>query len=220
VVSIRADPTGVNNSSLSRSGGRITLENISLRECLAFAYDIATGRDYQLSGPGWLDAARFDIVATFPPETSRATVRAMLQTMLAERFGLKVHYENRRIKSYALVVAKGGMTLHAESAASEGAFIWGDNELTARAITMAGLADRLSGPVFNLGRPVVDMTRIKGAYDFVLKWAPEDPTVDAGSASPSIFTALREQLGLRLEARNIGFRILVVDHAEKVPTKN
>jgi uncharacterized protein (TIGR03435 family) len=90
--------------------------------------------------------------------------------------------------------------------------------MTARGITMAGLASRLSGPVFRLDRPVVDMTGIKGAYDFTLNWAPDNAAI--GHAGASIFTALRERMGLRLEARKMSFRILVVDHAEKAPSGN
>jgi uncharacterized protein (TIGR03435 family) len=84
---------------------------------------------------------------------------------------------------------------------------------------MSGLAARLSGNVFKLGRPVVDMTGMAGVYDFTLRWRSDDTAVD-GSSSPSIFTALQEQLGLKLETRKIEFRILVVDSAERVPTEN
>jgi uncharacterized protein (TIGR03435 family) len=98
-------------------------------------------------------------------------------------------------------------------------FFWGEGQLTARAISMSGLADRLSGPVFKLGRPVVDMTGIKGDYDFVLKWSSDDASASA-SSSASIFTALQEQLGLKLETRKISARILVVEHLDKVPTGN
>jgi uncharacterized protein (TIGR03435 family) len=218
-ASVRPNLTGVNGGSLSRSGGRITVENSSLRECIAFAYGIATGRDYELSGPGWLDTEKFDIAATFPPETSRDRVREMLQTLLAERFHLKTHRENRKLESYVLVVGKRGPKLREGSAGSDGAFIFGDDHVTVRSFSMSGFADRLSGPVFGLGRPVVDMTGIKGFYDFTLNWAPVDAAADSRSGA-SIFTALQEQLGLRLEPRKTTFRILVVDHADKVPTGN
>ncbi len=89
VISIRSNASGANGSSISRSGGRITLENVSLRECIAFAYGIATGGDHELSGPDWLESEKFDMVATFPAETSRDQVREMLRKALAERFGLK-----------------------------------------------------------------------------------------------------------------------------------
>jgi len=216
VASVKTNQTGANGSSISRSGGRITVEDASLRECIFFAFGIATGRDYELSGPGWLDSEQFDIVATFPPETSRERVREMLRTLLAERFALRTHYANRRLPAYALLVDKRGPKLRMESTASDGAFIWGEDQLTARAISMVGLADRLSGPVFKLERPVVDMTGIKGAYDFTLNWTLDGAPVD-GRSGASIFTALREQLGLRLEARKIVFRIVVVDHADREP---
>lgn len=219
VASVKLNAAGANDSSISRSGGRIALTNVSLRETIFFAYGIAWGRDYELSGPGWLDAEKFDMVATCPPDTSSDRVREMLQTLLAERFGLKTHFMNRKLESYALIVDKRGPKLPAESTVSDGAFIFGEDHMTARGITMAGLASRLSGPVFKLDRPVVDITGIKGAYDFTLNWAPDGVPVDWRS-SPSIFTALQEQLGLRLVARKIAFRILVVDHAEKVPSGN
>jgi uncharacterized protein (TIGR03435 family) len=219
VASVRPNQTGANGGSISRSGGRIVLENISLRECIAFAYGIADGRDYELSGPGWLDAEKFDISATFPPETSRDDIREMMRTLLAERFALKTHSENKKLASYVLVVGKRGTKLHAQSSAADGAFIFGDDHLSARAISMSTLADRLSGPVFKLGRPVVDRTGIKGVYDFTLNWTPDDAPAD-GRSRGSIFTAVQEQLGLRLEAEETMFTILVVDYAEKVPAAN
>ena len=118
-----------------------------------------------------------------------------------------------------LLVDKHGAKLHANTDGAEGAFIWGEDHLTCRAITIAGLASRLSGSAFKLGRPVVDMTGIKGAYDFTLKWSSDAALAD-GSTSPSIFTALQEQLGLRLEARKTAFSILVVDRMERTPTGN
>src|ERR1700689_272078 len=74
VASVRADRTGISGSSTSRSGGRIALDNVSLRECIMFAFSIPTGREYALVGPSWLDSEKFDIAATFPPATSRELV--------------------------------------------------------------------------------------------------------------------------------------------------
>ena len=125
VASVKPNLSEVSSSSISRSGGRITLENVTLRDCIAFAFGIATGREYELSGPGWLDSEKFDIAATFPTETSRDRVLEMLQTMLAERFALKTHREDREIEGYALVAGKGGSKLRAASASGDGAFIWG-----------------------------------------------------------------------------------------------
>jgi uncharacterized protein (TIGR03435 family) len=91
VASVKPNRTGRNGSSTERSGVRITLENVSLREWIEFACGIPDGREYELSGPAWLDSDKFDIAATAPPETSRERVRQMLQTLLAERFHLKTH---------------------------------------------------------------------------------------------------------------------------------
>jgi uncharacterized protein (TIGR03435 family) len=217
VASIKRSQITANSSSISRSGGRITLENVSLRECISFAYGIPTGRDYELEGPDWIGQEKFNIAATFPPSTSRDRVREMLRTTLAERFKLKTHQESKEIKSFALVVGKHGPRLPAVSTATDGAFVWGNGKLTARAVSMSSLADRLSGPPFKLDQPVIDMTGIKGVYDFVLSWTPDDAIAEGPG---SIFTALQEQLGLKLEARRIMSRIFVIDNAEKVPTEN
>ena len=218
-ASVKANTSGLNDSSIEQSVSRVTVRNETLRGIVFFAYGLAWGRDYALSGPAWLDAEKFDIVATFPAATSRDSVQEMMRTLLSERFGLKTHRENRKLESYVLLVDKHGAKLQANTDGAEGAFIWGEDHLTCRAITVAGLASRLSGPVFKLSRPVVDMTGIKGAYDFTLKWSSDAALAD-GQTSPSIFTALQEQLGLRLEARKTAFSIVVIDHMDRVPTGN
>jgi uncharacterized protein (TIGR03435 family) len=126
VASVRPNLTGVNGSSISGSGGsggRITLENVSLEECIFFAFDIPWGRDYELSGPGWLDEEKFDIAATFPPGTPRDRIHEMMRTLLADRFGLKIHYENRKLVSYALVLGKRGPKLQPGSTRDGGFFL-------------------------------------------------------------------------------------------------
>jgi uncharacterized protein (TIGR03435 family) len=197
-ASVKPNRTGVNGGSLKRSGGRIVFDNASLRECIAFAYGIPAGRDYELSGPAWLDSEKFDVVAVFSPETSRDGVREMLRALLAERFSVKTHRESRTLKAYTLVVARRGPKLKEAGKGGDDAFIFGEGHVTARAISMSSFADRLSGPVFKLERPVVDMTGIRGVYDLALEWAPDGASVD-GRPGTSIFTALQEQLGLKLE---------------------
>ena len=120
------------------------------------------------------------------------------------------------------VCACGGEAQTAVAPAAPGAeenLTFGDGRIIARAMSMSALADRLSGPIFKLGRPVVDMTGIDGAYDFTLRWATDTAPVDA-DAAPSLFTALEEQLGVRLETRELTVAVLVVDHAERVPSSN
>jgi uncharacterized protein (TIGR03435 family) len=220
VASVRRNDTGINGSSISRSGGRITLDNVSLRECIMFAYSIPTGREYALVGPGWLDSEKFDIVATFPSATSRELVRMMLQNLLAERFSMKAHQESRNVNAYVLVRAKGGPKLgQSPGNDDDGAFTFQEGRVTCRTISMESFADRLSGSVFHLDRPVIDKTGIVGNYDFTLEWAPDGAPPDQRSG-PSLFTALQEQLGLRLEARKIATGILVIDHLDRVPAGN
>jgi uncharacterized protein (TIGR03435 family) len=216
-ASIRPDSSGKNGSSISGIGGaagRITFDNTSLHDCITFAYGIPDGRDYELSGPAWLDTEMFDIVATFPPGTAPPAIRAMTQRMLTDRFGLEAHYETKELQTYVLTVAKGGPKLKPNTSAEEGAFIHSEERVVFRAFSMGGLASRLSSPVFHLDRPVVERTGLKGDYDFTLNWSARDST------GPSLFTAIEEQLGLRLATEKLPARILVVDNVNREPTPN
>lgn len=177
------------------------------------AYGVADGRDYLFSGPDWLDEERFDITARFATETSEHDVLLMLQSLLAERFNLVFHRETRQFSAYALVIGKGGPKLH-PAAAPQGSFKF--RALAGHAvgfsISMPALADRLSRPDFQIDRRVVDFTGLTGTFDLTLDWGGEN--------GPSIFTAIQEQLGLKLEARKIPLEVFVVDHVSRVPTPN
>jgi uncharacterized protein (TIGR03435 family) len=165
-----------------------------------------------------LDSEKFNVAATFPPETSGDLIRQMSQGFLVERFGLKTHREGKSIKAYALVVDKRRPKLTSSSNATDGVFTFREGHITARGFSMSSFADRLSGPVFKLDRPVIDMTAIKGIYDFELEWAPDNTS--CGHSGASIFTAIQEQLGLRLEARTTSVSILVVDRVNRIPSSN
>jgi len=178
-------------------------------------------KDFQLSGPDWLNSEIYDIAATMPPSTSTDQVLPMLQSLLADRFQLKLHRETKEVPMYALVVGKTGLKIkegefgHSSTSASQG-------QLTAQKIPLSKLADFLSN---QLGSPVTDMTGMKGFFDFTLEWAPDARPGEAGGASDStpgasIFTAVQEQLGLKLESRKGPVEILVIDHVEKIPTGN
>jgi uncharacterized protein (TIGR03435 family) len=216
-ASIRLNNSGKNGGSIVGGGGaagRLTFDNISLRDCITFAYGIPYGREYELSGPGWLADEMFDIAATFRPGTLRPAIQAMTQRMLADRFGLQVHYETKDLQTYVLTVAKGGPKLKPHTSAEENAFIYSEERVVFRAFGMGGLADRLSSPLFRLDRPVIDHTDLKGSYDFTLNWSARDPT------GPSLFTVIEEQLGLRLATEKVPARILIVDNVNREPTPN
>ncbi len=192
--------------------GEINYLGVTLKRLVVQAYGV---KDYQISGPDWLDTQRYDVAAKLPPNTTQQQFALMLQSLLADRFKLKVHREQKELPVYALSVAGGGPKLK-ESAAGAGA-AGGTSKtsahdvyrLTATRESMAQFADALAA---ELGKPVIDMTGLKGSYDFVFDWP-----LQSTAAIPS---ALESQLGLKLESRNSPVDFLIVDHAEKIPAAN
>jgi uncharacterized protein (TIGR03435 family) len=156
-------------------------------------------------------------------------LRQMVQQMLAERFKLAVHWEKKELPVYALVVRKGGPKLTAAKDTSGGTNTSSSNgKLTARGVTMKKLSQTLTQILGReLGRDVIDKTGLDGRYDLVLTWSPQDnsaamttPSSDNSiAAGPSIFTALQEQLGLKLESTKGQVQTLVIDHVEQ-PSAN
>jgi uncharacterized protein (TIGR03435 family) len=142
----------------------------------------------------------------------------MLGALLQDRFQLKTHDETKEMEVYRLVVAKGGPKLKRIEKATG---VSGKSTKTAEQVsartTLAGFAEYLSG---RLDRPVVDQTGLTEAYEIQLAWTPDTADAPTDSNSPSIFTAIQEQLGLRLTAGKMSVRRLVVDHIEKNPTDN
>ncbi len=196
-----------------------------MKQFVLEAYGVS--RDQLSGGPGWFDSDRFEIEAKGPDDFSQDPDRAllgsynmpkrmalMLQTLLEDRFKLKVHRETKERTVYSLVVAKGGPKLKevAPNDPSERCcWTFNSGQITARFRSMPWLADALR---MYVGAPVLDQTELKGAYDFKLEWQDErDPDPKAGPSS--IFTAVQEELGLKLEPSKGPVEILVVDHAEK-----
>lgn len=239
VASVKPAPPPSDHMMRVRMGGdpgRIDYANVSLLNLITRAYDV---KDYQVSGPGWLNSERYDVTATMPKDTPKEIVQLMMQNLLSERFHLKLHREKKDLPAYALVVAKGGPKMkQAETPAAAAPAkrgIWmGMGKLQASSVDLGMFANLLSNLV---GRPVLDMTEMKGNYDCTLEFTPDASLsmpmmkmagahAEGGegappeSAGPSIFTALQEQLGLKLEARKAPLDILVIDQAEKVPTEN
>lgn len=196
--------------------GTLTFGNASLSDCLKFAYGIVS--DAQLVGPDWIESkdVRFDIVAQAPPNTPPDRIDLMLQNLLAERLKVSVHHEAREIPRLALVVGKNGSKLArgkdagAESFAARG-------HIAGSYMPMATLATLLSR--FER-QTIIDETGLKGAFEVKLDWTPDDAIRPDDPGGPSLFTAMQEQLGLRLESRKGPLDVLVVDHAEKIPLDN
>ena len=210
----------------SAGPGQIEYRNYPLKIFIFMAYGVS---DYSLSGPDWLGSVKVDILAKLPasaaglsPKDRALIMRPMLQGLLAERFKLKVHREEKLIPGYALVVVPGGPKMHRVEIPIRGAVTPGSITGTT---TIEQIVASATGAV---GRLVRDMTGLSGNYEVNLKWTPENallavaenPSAAPDDRPPSIFTALKEQLGLRLEPREFPMQIVVVDHVERVPTEN
>jgi uncharacterized protein (TIGR03435 family) len=203
--------------------GQFVAINASMRSLLQFAFDMPDAQI--LNAPEWLGSRNFDVEAkadmavddwmrTLDSDHAKAAKEKMVQALLADRFRLVVHRETRELPVYVLVVAKGGAKLQE---AKGGAHFGGSRgEITDQGASIATLADQLSRVV---GRPVVDKTGLAGRFDLTLKWTPESGAPQADSDGPSIFTAIQEQLGLKLESAKAPVPVLVIDHVE-MPSAN
>jgi uncharacterized protein (TIGR03435 family) len=188
---------------------------ISLEGLIEYAYNINRN---EIVGPSWLGSETYDIEAKPEHPVSIAQIRQMLQTLLTDRFKLSVHTETKELPVYALVAAKNGPRLREAPADEEPSFRRTPGHIAAENQPISSFINAFRGNFFAPGildRPVIDTTGIKGRYDFTLEWAQRD--TDTG---PSLFTALQEQLGLRLVAQKGPVEILVIDHVEKVPAEN
>ena len=233
---------------------RYTATNVSIKGLIAFAYNL---QDFQLSGgPGWIASERYDVDAKVDDSRAaelrklsfwrrRDQMRLMVQSLLTDRFSLRLSHKTEMLPIYALVIAKTGAKLQeskpSENSSSgatehfgqEGEFSMSQGQLTGQGISFEGLVHLLS---WCLGRPVLDQAGLKGNYDFTLQWTPVQPraampTGPEGakpaidnepppeSSGPSIFTAIQEQLGLKLESTTGPVEVLVIDHVER-PSEN
>ena len=249
VASVKSVPSGPIRSPnggwlylgprLDWSAGRLTLQNYSLKSLIRDAYDV---KDYQVVGPKWLASEKYEIVAKAPAGTSQQQARRMVQGLLADRFQLVLHREAKDLPAYALVVGKDGHKLRTgkrnRNTSDDGlvALKIQPGRISTGEGSMEWLANQLAG---RLGRPVVDATGVKGEFPIDLNWTPGEgeegpiglPTkphpVDAGRSTPdaagnpfpSIFRAVQEQLGLKLEGRKLPTEMLIIDRVER-PSAN
>jgi uncharacterized protein (TIGR03435 family) len=232
VASIKPNNSQSGSSSSGyRPGGLYIATNVSLKSLIMESYRI---HDFQLlGGPNWLATDRFDVQARAeagaiadvaePFDPTRPTrLLLMVQSMLEDRFRLKIRRETRELPLYVLVIGSGGPKMTAAAGdKNEGI---GTNcckdgiaELNAKGVPMTHFAATLSQ---QLGRVVVDKTGLKGSFDIKLRWTPDQVTLNTRDVSgPSIFAAVQEQLGLRLESAKGPVDVIVVESAEK-PAEN
>jgi uncharacterized protein (TIGR03435 family) len=248
VASIKpAPPPDMRGMRVSSRGGPGTddpgmfrCENCAVSGLISRAFDI---RDYQLSGPDWMQNARFDVSAKIPPGATKEQFGQMLQNLLADRFKMTFHRDKKEMPVLNLVLAKNGPKFK-ESVPTEinpddpppppgppqkdangfpilpkrkGMSMSISNDRAAVSSSeeaMSEFAGMLSG---QLRLPVIDATGLTGKYDLAMTWVPGNAPDNPG---PTIYTALQEQLGLKLESKKGSVDIIVIDHLEKTPTEN
>jgi uncharacterized protein (TIGR03435 family) len=221
VASIKPNTGSPDHSGVTTDKGRISMENVTLKRCIRSAYGVPEAQI--VGGPKWIDDDRFDINAKADWPAGDRELMIMLQSLLVERFQLSFHRESKTIQGYALVVGNGGLKAK-PSAPDAGSGINSKTSARAASIeavacTMTALAKQLSQM---LHLPVADLTEANGQFDFRLEWVPDDmqqqslagsdPVVSSGS---SIFSAVQEQLGLKLESHKVPVEVFAIDHVEK-----
>jgi uncharacterized protein (TIGR03435 family) len=236
VASVKPNNSASSGSRSSSDGtnGYFKATNATLRSLILSSYRLF---DFQvIGGPDWITTARFDIEAKADraalPLREPDAISLMVQSLLEERFQLKTHTETRQLPVFTLVVAKNGTKLMPtvegrpgpgglSAGSSKSSTTAAGTEMSGSGMTISRLTNLLSGPA---GRPINDKTNLSGTYDLVLKFAPVQTVTgggDAGAESAwrSLFTALEEQLGLKLESAKGPVEVLVIDSVSK-PSEN
>jgi uncharacterized protein (TIGR03435 family) len=212
-------------------GNRFSTFNTTLMSLIGFAYDV---QDKQvIGGPDWASSDKFDIEGKpdTPGTPTTDQLRVMVKKLLADRFQLKFHNDKRELPAYVLTAGKIGPKMTKDDTNPNGLpglFFRQLGDLNVQNATMADFVHLMQSAV--LDRPVVDQTALTGKWDFELKWTPDDsqfggmgmrppPPSDAPDAPPPLFTAIQEQLGLKLDSGKAQVDVMVVDHVEK-PSPN
>jgi uncharacterized protein (TIGR03435 family) len=241
VISVKVNKAGTGGFRSMYTPIGFHMENVPIIMLIRQAYSLYNSNDDQITGlPKWAETERFDIDAKVSEEDqpklkalSREQRGEMMKALLAERFEMKAHAESREMPIYALVIAKGGLKIKEATPGAEypnapkgpdgkpagaGMMMMGRGMIRGQALPLSQLASMLTQDV---ERTVLDRTGLTGKYDFVLEWTPEEsassgpggpPTVAFIDSKPSLFTALQEQLGLKLESTRGPVPGVVVDH--------
>ena len=219
VATIKQTDPNDQNQGFHTRGHRISIENMPVINMIMFAYSVHAKQI--VDGPAWLGETRYDVdgVPDVAGEPNLAQYQEMVRKLLEERFALKFRREKREMPIYAIRVAKGGPKIAKTKAASElemdqtGDGTGSGQFMRFTANTMDNFA---LGMQYFMDRPVVNQTELAGRYDFTLKWTTDESKVSEANAGPGLFTAVQEQLGLKLEATNGMADVLVVQKVERL----
>jgi uncharacterized protein (TIGR03435 family) len=239
---LKRNVSGESGQMLDTQGQRFTARNVTIRTLILNAY---RPRSTQLAGaPSWVESDRYDLIATLPVGTTSDAGAAMLRQLLTERAGLMAHYEDREQDVYLLTLDRADRRLgpslrvsprdcaaveaaraagqppvrlpDADNGAPPCGILSNGGEFLAGGITMDSLARNLGS---RAGRITIDRTGLTGYYQLTLKFDASRDGSGANPDVPSLFTALREQLGLRLDAGRAPVQSLVIDHIDRPSDK-
>lgn len=238
VAEVRPSKPGA-ETKYDLTNGRLQAFAVTLQDMVGFAYNL---EEYMMPGvEKWMGSDKFDVIAKADPSTTESTLRAMLRTLLVERFHLRSHFEEQPVEVWALTAPKGPGKLretkgeeHAGCTRTpkDGAFT-----LTCHNTTLAQLAGKLPNVQGANGylsdHPMVDLTGLKGAYDFEFTWSPPARFAPARAGFPAggqitaavptggvtLYEAIEKQLGLKLSVEKHPMPVVVIDHAERVPVE-
>jgi uncharacterized protein (TIGR03435 family) len=220
--------------------GMIDAKGVRIKDMILFAYDVE--EDWIRGGEKWLETDRYDILAKTAPTESADTIRVLVQNAMATRFKLKVHKEAQPVTVYALTANKSKLKPADPNSRSTctRSFVDGAQTLVCTNTTMEQFAKKIRDVAgAYLEHPVVDLTGLKGAYDFTLAWAPRNRTLgngpqvqpttesgpvpvasDRGAGVLTLYEAVDRQMGLKLATQKHPMQVVVIDHMERTPTEN
>lgn len=226
VATIKPSEPGEKRRLITFSGRELVIVGFTLSDIVKFAYGVQEKQI--INGPGWMGTDRFDVNAQpdQPGMPNSQQLQKMLQKLLADRFQMKFHRDERDMSAYVLTVGKDGPKMTKSTADPRGLpglFFEPLGTLHVRNATMQDLTQLMQSAV--LDRPVLDRTQLDGKWDFILKWTPDEtqfaglgvkvpPPSDAAGAPPPLVTAMQEQLDLKLDAQRTSVPVMVLDHVD------
>jgi uncharacterized protein (TIGR03435 family) len=222
VASIRPSAAEVkfeHDGSTETTSGTLRMQDVSVETCIKWAYGV---QESQIAGPAWIDSDKFDITAKADGPTTDDQMKLMMQALLADRFKLSFHHQDKELKAFVLTVAKGGVKATPAAAPDAKPFRQNSaNGSVVKSMTIQQFGDFISQP---LHMPVVDQTGLAGKYDFVLDFTPYLPDAhnmgpDRPDSTSILMAALQGELGIKMEARKTPVDVMVIDHVER-PSAN